>query len=198
MTKPDERESFRIIDIVMMVAATALALAAIRTDSQVQDWMIPFPGTVAFYGPPPLGNLLRNGSFLSGAAAALLMAWSTVLLWCAWRRGRRRVGLIVERPGLLACAVAVLVMPWVFFLPMTIEIAMPKGGRVRVHELPPGLFADHILGFLKRKVGACVIMAWVALVACRKWRKPIGMVEWSGLAIGLGWIATWLAYLALG
>ena len=197
MEKTDERDSFRIIDIVVLVAATALGLAAIRAYAQVPtEWVLYTPYSTMLTVSPSLVCLLRSGSFLSGAAAALLMAWSPVVLWCAWRSGRRRVKMIFERPGLLACAVAACLAPWVVFVPMRIEIAKPHGTELRLPELPPGLYVGHFLGFMKSKVGACVIIAWVILAVSRKWRQPVGAVEWAGVAVGIGWIATWLSYLA--
>jgi hypothetical protein len=197
MTKPEEREAFRIIDMVALIAATALGLAAIRAYATAPTWLGASAGTIYGYNPSSRASFLKDGYFLSGSASALLLAWSFALLWCGWRQGQRRVGKIVERPGLLACSVAILIVPFYFFFPITFEIAAPRGADVLFPEMTVGFAIGLFLGFLRHKVGACVLLAWVALVACQNWRKPHGWVEWAGLAVGIGWISIWLTHLVL-
>ncbi len=109
--------------------------------------------------------------------------------------------MIFSRPGLLACAWSVVVLPCVTaYLPtIRTEISVPEGAPLQLPEgMATGMIITKVLDFLKQKVGVCVMIAWVTLAASRSWRKPIGWIEWTGLAIGIAWIAIWLASLAVG
>ncbi len=201
MNKLKDREAFRLVDAIVFIAATAFAFATIRAVSRV-------PSSLVFYTPystmvfdPPVLERLKDASFLTSVISALLIAWSVALLFSgSWRRNR---GLrdILSNPGLVACVVALAVLPLAIVLLFTITIAitLPQGA---LFELPDGAAAgmsiNAVLDFLKRKVGVCVMIAWTALALGRSWSKPSDWVEWAGLAIGSCWIAIWFSTLAFG
>ncbi len=201
MKKMGNREALRLVDAIVLIAATAFALAAIRAVSQApMSWVMFTPySTIVF--DPPLVQRLKDASFLTSTLSALLMAWSVALLVCGLWRRERRFRDILSSPGLMACAVALGVLPWsiVILSTIRIEITLPKGASFQLPEgMWPGMAIDGVLGFLKRKVGVCVMIAWTALALGRSLWKPSGWVEWAGLAIGSGWIAVWLSTLAFG
>ena len=137
------------------------------------------------------------------AATIVLASLSPALAVAGWRRsrpGRRRRVLL--GPGVLACSAATIVSG--LYLG-----AQAIGGMLRGWPMEAGggmysgagggtmtfdetdLVATAVLTALGRVVAPVVLGALMVSFACRC-RRPRGWVEWSSLAVGLGWIVAWV------
>jgi hypothetical protein len=208
MTKPDDREAFRLVDSMILLAATAVGLASWRYQFGTPSSFAPVvgPASVSFVPVYPGGT---PGS-LAIAASLMLSAWSPALLICAYRRSPRGIGAIERRRSLFACMIATVVAT--SFLGWNVSYAWAKGWPVfnnpmgwnenpvkpHVIETPDGrsllfqrdLFAEYVLPKLSRRVGPAILLSWLVLALVRCERKPIGWVDRAGMILALAWIVT--------
>ncbi len=180
---------FRLLDGMVLVAATAVAFAIFRQGMSGQVGFATFGGTWEqrlFYW---MHRLIPFPAMLSLAIFAIAAADRRS------SRGRRP-----RHAGVVACyaAVAALALTSLiasaFYMLHTLEEA---GAIPRIfnhprttHAMPP--FAD---APMEEIVGAAVLGAWASLVATGRWRGQPSWIDRAGRILGAFWIGLFLTYL---
>jgi hypothetical protein len=181
--------AFRLVDIMVLVAATAVAFALYR---QGIVGGIPFT-TLGFFWEPWLFYWMHQ--LVPFPAIWSLTVFGLISFDRATPRRRR-----FRDAGAVACCSAVVVLAittligTAFYLIHVFEDYqfIPKvlsHGRNR-HATPP--FGNTPS---EEFIGAAVLGAWAVMAAAGRWRVGRSWLDWMGFALGIAWIALFLLYL---
>jgi hypothetical protein len=189
MKNPPAKRPFRIVDLMVLVAATAVAFAIFRQGIR--------PG-MAF-------------TTFGGDWEARLFAWmhQLTIFPAMWsfavfaidrfdsrkrrRRETRHAGVVTCYAVTVALAVSSLVSTLFYLVHVLEDIeAIPKflSHASRMHPPPPFGEAP-----LEEIVGAAVLGAWSALATSRRWRTDPTWIDRLGRTLGLIWIGMLILYL---
>jgi hypothetical protein len=173
---------FGLLDAMVLVVAFALTFVIVRDRYE------------AHRGPSPPA-VHRTVAALAEATNSMLMALTLAFTVMAFRSPRRRLRFVIRRPGpaaLLAASLAFVVM--VARMAVKTYSMHSWGGRGEVFELRyiyPWIFGQYT------RIGFAVIGSWLTLVLVRGWRPEPSWLDRARRALGWGWIALALSYLAL-
>ncbi len=189
MSRPPIKRPFRIVDLMVLVAATAVAFAIYRNGVR--------PG-IAFttFG----GNNEAWLFFWMHQVTMFPAIWSIAVFVIDFFDRRKRRRRVARHAGVIACcaaSVAVVVSSLVsssFYIVHYLEDmqAIPKIlSHARQLHPPPPLGEAPLEAF----VGAGVLGAWSALVISRNWRTEPSGIDRLGRLLGVTWIGLFLLYL---
>jgi len=172
----DAGRRFKLLDGMILVAATAAGLAALRTYSTYL-----LSGSRSRSVPPPwaLPALVVARGIVWGSPIAAM--WSLFATAISLRPPRPRLRRLAARPGILACWAASLGL--VLGLGVTLNFALNLG---------PGSNPERFLVFcllIAYPVGFTVAGAWAASAWGGRWRPEPRWLDRLGRALGLYWIA---------
>ncbi len=196
---------FLLSDAVVLVAATAAGLAAVRPY---------YAGLVDYAGPPysimPSTCLLEwcmTGWVCLLVAAPMAIFWTLAILGLRLRRPRERWRRLLRQPGLVACLAPLFVvlarLPGyatmrlrIVLLNTNINIRSPFfvigerwSERVPWSTDPVVFGFDQALNTLAM-IGVAVAASWLLLAASGRWRAEPSWIDRAGRALGVYWIAT--------
>jgi len=167
---------FKLLDGMILVAATAAGLAALRTYSPYL-----LSGSRSRFVPPPWALpalVVARGAVWCAPMAAM---WSLFATAISLRPPRPRLRRLAARPGLLACWAASLGL--VLGLGMTFNFAVSLG----VAGGPERFLVFCLM--IAYPVGFIVAGAWAAAAWGGRWRPESRWLDRLGRALGLYWIA---------
>jgi hypothetical protein len=187
--RPSVRRPLRIIDLMVLVAATAVAFAIYRRGVQ--------PG-LAF---TTFGTNFEAQVFVWMHQFTMFPAmWSIAVLAIDRFDSRKRRRRVVRDAGVIACGAATVVIAISslisssFYLVHLLEDfqAIPRvlSHPRSMHLLPP--FGEAPLEMF---VGAAVVGAWAALALARRWRAEPSGIDRLGRVLGLSWIGLLILYI---
>jgi hypothetical protein len=176
------RRRLTMLDILVLVAATAVGLASARLYPAGQDLRD---------STHPLNDRIIYSIYLaSNVTVPFLLAWSVADLILCFRGPRLPLRRLARQPGAIAAFVATAV--GVFHLAMDIasvashpRYAMPFVARVKMMICNvPMVIAPGVFG------------AWMTLALCGLWRADRSWLDRFGRVLGLAWIGLSLALYA--
>jgi hypothetical protein len=169
-----EQRRFTVLDAMVLVATTAVGLAALRAYQANQ---------FAMFGP--LGG--PPGERVAGVVT-ILEAWSVGLLVMAVRPGPRRwrYRRLARQPGVAALHAAALCLVLVVVLDQAEAIIHPRPGPI----LNTSYRLVRTAGFW---TGPAIGSAWLTLATCGLWRRETHWIGRAGRVLGLAWVAFFLA-----
>jgi len=195
------RRRFRLVDAMILVAATAVACGVIERISRVTDGQVSW---LALAGELP--KLFRatssHGSsfehpidFLVGAtllsallAMPFVAMWTLALIPIRLLGPRPRFRRLARQPGMMAtCAFGVAMA----FLGLQIVVPAPFYGWEAVPMLGSALDTFGVC-FAASYFGLAVLVSWMTLLVGRRWRAESSWVDRFGRAVGVFWIVVGL------
>jgi hypothetical protein len=174
---------FSIGDGLILIAATAVGLAATRT--LVKD-VAPRPFRAAI----EMGRQRGSGVEAAWALACVLTVFLVVPMLAAWTAGGLLVSLrrprppwrrLALRPGSMACLAAMATFPIASFL--TYRAWMSRSGAIMAESYVFGSLA-----FGTAQAGAAVFWCWVGMDVAGRWGPKPTWPDRLGRALGVAWI----------
>ncbi|WP_165249344.1 hypothetical protein [Paludisphaera soli] len=171
---------FRLVDAMILTAATAVGLAGVR-------------GLMEGLGPMTYPTGLSTGRLYLAMAETFLLVGSPLL--AAWsaavvpirlippRPPRRRLGV---QPGMVAACGTIL------------ALAAVVGAAVACNLAPTGAFTKELATWVLAApgaVGVAILASWMTLILGRRWRAEPTWIDRLGRVLATAWFATWLAAL---
>jgi hypothetical protein len=189
MPRPTSKRPFRIVDLMTLVAATAVAFGIFRYS---------LPSNIAM---STFGTAFEQRLFYwAHALTPFLALWALAVVAIAWWDGRRGNRRETRLAGVVACcaatgAIAIAVL--IFCVLYTAHVLedqrlIPRifSHPIQNHPLPPfGAITLEEIG------GAAVLGAWSALGASRRWRTDRTWIDRFGRLVGLVWITLFVIYI---
>jgi hypothetical protein len=182
------RRRFRLIDAMILVAATALASGLMLGMEQISRGQISWrdlPGLFDFH-PRIFGSGKHDPTidvFVSAAFLVTLLAlpfaamWTLALIPIRLTGPRPRFRRLARQPGIVAAFSAALALA---IVGIQVGIVLWKDS-----ESP---FAMLALAAVPAYPGLAVLIAWMTLLVGRRWRAEPSWVDRLGRALGAFWI----------
>jgi hypothetical protein len=179
---------FRIVDGMVLVAATAIAFAIVRP-----RWPASRMGFSTFGGHWEQWLFVWMHQVVPFPAL-----WSFAVFVIAWRdrcKGQRPT---VRSAGIVACYAATAALAVASLISSAFHVihfledhgVIPKILSHPTHQLSPFDNAP-----LEELIGAAVLGAWSALAAIRRWRAEPSWIDRLGQLLGVFWIGLFVTYL---
>jgi hypothetical protein len=158
------RRRFSLIDAMILVAATAVGLAAYRAvRPEVQ---LDFDSVVA--------------------TTTLLTAWSWATVLLGLKRPRAAMRRLMSRPGHAACVVASLVS-----LPTALLFSLAY--LVHHVMVRPPFDPASVVVVSSIATGPAISASWCIMALSRRWRSETDWIEWLGRVLATCWMLAFLA-----
>ncbi len=170
---PSTRRRITLLDLLILIAATALGLALLRIcmSGLRAQTLSRRPGSLAI-------------SYITAAetyASALMAPWSVALLVLSLREPRPPVHRLARRQGFIACAAPTTGLVLCLTLHLTqsamVKLTLDAGSIWRI--------TDTFAIYASLMVGG----AWLAFSLGARWRNETNWVGWAGRILGIGWIS---------
>lgn len=180
-SKPAGRP-FGILDVLVMIAATAVGLAWIRVVAPTLTLEMIWEAILA----RPNGEFPGVVVDLAGVIVVpMLAAWSLALLLL----GRRDAGTRPRRrrrgpaPGTLACLAAAAMLG----LPLAVVLVIGAvAGSAALEPHQEVLAIGSLVGALL--AGIAIFWSWITLALCRRWQPQPTWLDRAGRLIGMTWM----------
>jgi hypothetical protein len=173
------RRRFTMLDILVLVAATAVGLASARWYPAVEGLRT---------STRPLNDRIANAVYLaSNVTVPLLLAWSVADLILCLRGPRPPIRRLARQPGAIAALVATAV--GVFDLAVVIAGVASHPGHTMTFVARVRIMASNA----PMVIAPGVFGAWMTLALCGLWRPDRSWLDRFGRVLGLAWIGLSLA-----
>jgi hypothetical protein len=180
LTNPTRPRKFTLIDAIVLIAATAVALVPIRYvyiyGFAFQD-VFPFEWT--------LDTIFSLAPACYWVVTPLLVTWSLAVWALRWRQPRPRLHRLFRQPG-LAATTAILVTAVLFIIKLLGEFGLRRLVDPVAFQQPPLKFAtglvyeEHI-----ESMSGAVLTVWVVMWLAGAWRSEASWVDRAGRALGV-------------
>jgi hypothetical protein len=166
--KPNER-SVTVVDVMILVAATACAFALLRA----AGWEILIPEGFS-------GRLLfiYFSQLCLSAYFALLSCWTFAFILIRFRKPRPRVRRLFREPGIVACSAAAAAL----IVVAAVELALLLARN-------PWFQKEIIFTRISAHASFSALGGLVTLLLSGRWRAQKTWIDRLGRALGIGWIA---------
>jgi hypothetical protein len=210
-TAPEEPEPvrrFTVADALLLVGVAAVGFALVRQWPNPR-WAL-YPMQLAFYPPqgPSLSRQIHRAVSLGGSwTIPFALILTPALLAARFRRPRPSFDRVARQPGTVACAAALIAMilrfsqqavgsivDYLTYASSPVRLPSPPFQRLTI---PPRFSLGRILqdivleGFpllVAPVVGVAVLVAWLVLLANRRWQPERDWVDRCGRVLGSYWI----------
>jgi hypothetical protein len=187
------RRRLTLMDLTVMVAAAALALATFRfgVTRVFPGWLdySRWPGWIARPSPRVVLYMLSDAT---APIIPLAGAWTGSLLVLRMRPPRPSWRRVWRQPGMVACLAALLAMLWV---------GLAAGVMLGSPALFPSWRFDGLwfvqnlcVGHVFPLVGLAVAATWSQLLLSRRWTRPADWLDRAGRVVGILWMVIGLAW----
>lgn len=182
MRSPEQVRPFTVLDAMILTAATAAGLASYSSAGFRPENFLQYANDTETYVYLFVNYLVRS-------AHPFLRAWGVAWIVIRLRKPRPRWRRLTRQPGVSAMLAACL--GWAFGL-----VSLFLGCLRWFHETPgiPTLNFHNVESILLGGFG--VIVAWSVSVLVGCWRPEPTWIDRLGRALGVGWIASFLLFLA--
>ena len=186
---------FRILDGMVLVAATAVGFAASHALAPELTPHDIWQALTEPVGNRPIAEVI--GGYLELVAILFLpnlMAWSVALLilgargWRSRPKGRRRRP---PAPGTLACLAVTIVAA------LTAAFVLIGWALHRADAPLSSWIIEVGFEFMLNEAASAVFWCWVTLALCRRWRAEPTWIDRAGRALGVVWILVGVVPIAL-
>jgi hypothetical protein len=192
--------NLRLSDAMVLVAATAVALALFKPYHDAMD---------PLSWKPTIGPATPFTGWINGFWGCLVrifpfgIAWTLAILILSFRRPRPRCARLVRQPGFIASVMAVLVVVWrsAGFATMYARCGQDPGLAAWIPRHFDGigcfmggnpgwllLDTDHLLNTMAM-IGGAIAASWLLLFASGQWRPESSWIDRTGRGLGWYWIA---------
>jgi len=181
------RRKFGLLDAIVLVLATAAAMAATR--HWWPDYFEVFrPGGEAY--KENVVNLMYRVRYLLYSIAYFFASWTLAYLFLRLRRPRPTVRLLTRQPGMVACSTAAIILSLrlvnlaIIFIVYVVWVrAEPALGWLSwwfqdAGELP----------LIPSEMGCGVAAAWIIQAVGGRWRPEPSWIDRMGRVLGMFWI----------
>jgi len=188
------RRRFRLLDAMILTAATAVACGFIQWTNLATDfsWLIlagellkPFQAA-SLHGSSAkawIDVLVRANIIPALLAMPFVAMWTLALIPIRLLGPRPRFHRLAHQPGMMAtCAFAVALA----FVGLPIVVPAPFLGWEAVRWL--GSLSNGFVLFAPSYFGIAVLVSWTTLLLGRRWRAELSWVDRLGRAVGVFWI----------
>jgi hypothetical protein len=185
MPKPSRRK-FLMIDAIVFVVATSLAMAATR-----DDWVGLFdhfkPGGEAYTFPFP--EFMYQARILLYFLSYFPAAWSLACLVLGLRQPRPALRFVFRQPGMAACLTTAVVLG---LRMANVAVSLIAFRAYYPNEDLSVLFLEAREGLaqIPSEIGGAIIAVWVVQAMNGRWRPEPNWVDRLGRALGFYWMAT--------
>ncbi len=173
---------FNVADALILIAATALAIAATRTEFV---WPVP--------SEPPRSysawlNWIRWCLYL---VSYFVATWSMAFLILRLRQPRPALRRLVRQPGMVACTAASVVLGIRLINLLTvgcvvgIDLSKPTGW-----DYVSSMWTGDESVLIPSEIGCAVAAAWTIQIIGGRWRPEPCWIDRAGRLLGAFWIAT--------
>jgi hypothetical protein len=167
-----DRRRFTLADIMVLVAASACALALTR-----------------YLSPDPKFNTVVPGKWISnvlrGKPAYLAIALAAALIVLRWISPRPSLARLVRQPGFVACVATVGGLALGSGLSeMTVFVMKANPNRLFT-TFSPGYSLSHGISMIPFVVAG----AWLALALGGRWTPEKSWIDRAGRCVGFFWVA---------
>lgn len=181
-----------ILDLFILVAATAIGLAATRyyVGSPSSTILLPKIDVNGVLSLIPTRRVI--GARESATIGSLMLAaWSPALLWVWFRSPVTRLQTLLQRPSVAAAAVATLGV--IAYLAWHLRAGWPTGKSPQVNYGGQAVtvtidLLPFVLDKLGQTVGPAVVATWLVLAAKRRGSFSADWIDRFGLALCLAWL----------
>jgi hypothetical protein len=194
----DPVRRFTLLDAMILVAATAIAIPAIwsQIDNEWTDAFVPSywdrvqGGWRAWPGVMPavfIADVIE-------LARPCLATWTLALLALRLRRPRPTRRRLLLRPGMVACVAAacVLCLNTLGLLAfLLLELCLGRGVPIVIDK---GIFSLTVTDWSVDQVAFAVLAAWICLVLGGRRRPERSWIDRGGRALGDAWILAALSH----
>jgi hypothetical protein len=208
-SEPQNHRRFTVADALLLVGAAAVGFALVR---QWRDphWAL-YPMQLAFYpqqGPSFARRMHRTACLAVSWTIPFAIALTLTLLAARLRHPRPSFDRIAQQPGAVACATALLamvlrytqdalyyVLDYLTYASSPVRLPSPPFQRLTIqprHSLGQAIQNILLESFPMQAspmVGVAVLVAWLVLLANRRWLPERDWVDRSGRTLGAYWIA---------
>jgi len=176
------RRRITLLDLVILVAATALGFALLRV-------------CITGLGAQTLSRRAGAGTagYITTAetyASALLAPWSLAVLVLSLRGPRPSFQRLARGPGFIASAAATTGVA----LYLTLCLAQSAMGKLTLNPGSIWRITDAFALYASLMVAG----SWLSLALGARWRMETSWVGWAGRILGIGWIGLFLLGLLRG
>jgi hypothetical protein len=195
------RRRFRLLDAMILVAATALGCALVQWTSRVHgsafSWRSICEGSQGLLGQFPrkdwvtfAAEVAQLGIMTSVATMPLVATLALLPIRVIGPRPSLRR--LARQPGMMAtCAVGVTIAFVGLFL-----VAAAPGAQTGVFTVPDKSAVVAML-FLPMFAGCALLVSWITLLVSRRWRAEPSWVDRLGRSTGVFWIVAGFAVTSL-
>jgi hypothetical protein len=166
---------FRISDVLILVAATAVGCSLVEREALGAFWEIGQNSRSYYHASVAVGI----------AASPVLLAWTLAATVIRLRRPRPRFRLLVRQPGAIACLLISA------FVPVLFAFSLVNVYRIS-HWRPGQAIPNQCFGSLIYRLPLVVLAAWITLWLNGRWRPEPSAIDRFGRLLGVGWIALYL------
>jgi hypothetical protein len=194
VTRASIRRRFRLLDAMILVAATAIGFGAI-------GWLARLSGVSVLDARDEVSETLpQQGRQITAEAIAtfcamgaglvtpLIAAWALALIPIRLISPRPRWRRLASQPGTMAVCSSVVVLAALGLL-ITCALLVPGGGY---DASVVAAFAEGTLVLSPVFFGLTVAATWMSLLLGRRWRAERSWVDRAGRALGCFWIVAGL------
>jgi hypothetical protein len=189
---PDRRDRVALIDLMVIVAAAAIAMGVFRAITPIIDWKSPWPNILA---SPPGGWTPRlvwiRALEIQVPFLPILCAWTIALPVLRlrhpgreWRRLARQPGTAASLSAIIGWAWASVVAGWLFAFKWATSGTFPD-----TSPWLPRYFANML-----SPMGMGVAIAWSFLAVVGLWRPVPDTIDRLGRVVGVYWILVGLQW----
>jgi hypothetical protein len=194
---PTIARKFTLIDAMVLIAATAVALLSVRHHLRSDDLRLPMPGA---WSTHPLAFILYCETVIT-ISTPFVIAFAVALVVLSLRNPRPRIRRVFRHPGVTACiaiccvSIFTLLSCWV--LPICCVYPV-SGQRFSIASFSSALI-DVCSVQLPMMIGGAVGSVWIILWLGRAWRTEPSWMDRTGKAVGVAGLIGGIVHgLALG
>jgi hypothetical protein len=184
------RRRFRLLDAMILVAATAAGCVAMRWVVRKTDGAISWAALYEAreYLPRNPQDFLRVSSYIAaGLLLPLVTVWTLALIPLRLLAPRLRFRRLARQPGMMAAWASCVTLVFLGLQVLLVALILGRGDAADLLE------PDSIIASVPMFVALAVSASWITLLLGRRWRADSDWIDRFGRALGVFWIVAGFA-----